>query len=159
MMGREVSSEPQRSTGKCVYAPGDPWRRSCQTNRHACGLGISRRRARLQVNRYLAETPRDGDLDALPALPLFMPLRAAIRRKVTAARLEAARPKEQQAMAKATQTYFRKVCELIALHDSQGTHRPTPKRCLGCRCQCGAATGGVRSRADGLDAHRRFRHT
>jgi aminoglycoside phosphotransferase family enzyme len=38
------------------------------------------------LNRYLAETRRAGDLDALAALPLFMSLRAAIRAKVTAAR-------------------------------------------------------------------------
>jgi aminoglycoside phosphotransferase family enzyme/predicted kinase len=37
-------------------------------------------------NRYLTQTRRDGDLDALAALPLFLSLRAAIRAKVTAAR-------------------------------------------------------------------------
>ena len=39
-------------------------------------------------NRYLTEARRDSDLDALAALPLFMSVRAAIRAKVTAARLE-----------------------------------------------------------------------
>jgi hypothetical protein len=38
------------------------------------------------LNRYLAETRRPSDLDALAALPLFMATRAAIRAKVTAAR-------------------------------------------------------------------------
>ena len=38
------------------------------------------------LNRYLSETRRDEDLDALAALPLFLSLRAAIRAKVTAAR-------------------------------------------------------------------------
>jgi aminoglycoside phosphotransferase family enzyme/predicted kinase len=37
-------------------------------------------------NRYLVETQRIHDLDALAALPLFMSVRAAIRAKVTAAR-------------------------------------------------------------------------
>jgi hypothetical protein len=69
------------------------------------------------LNRYLAETRRDSDLDALAALPLFMSLRAAIRAKVTAARLENARPEERGAIAKAAQTYFRLACELIAPND------------------------------------------
>ena len=38
------------------------------------------------LNRYLNETRRAADLDALAALPLFLSLRAAIRAKVTAAR-------------------------------------------------------------------------
>ena len=42
--------------------------------------------ANIVFNRYLAETRRDGNLDALAALPLFLSVRAAIRAKVTAAR-------------------------------------------------------------------------
>ena len=42
--------------------------------------------ATIVLNRYLAQTRRDADLDALAALPLFMSVRAAIRAKVTAAR-------------------------------------------------------------------------
>ena len=42
--------------------------------------------ANIVFNRYLTETRRDDDLDALAALPLFLSLRAAIRAKVTAAR-------------------------------------------------------------------------
>ncbi len=38
------------------------------------------------LNRYLIDTQRVHDLDALAALPLFMSVRAAIRAKVTAAR-------------------------------------------------------------------------
>ena len=72
--------------------------------------------ANVILNRYLAETRRDSDLDALAALPLFMSLRAAIRSKVTAARLENAKPEEQQAIAKAAQTYFRLACKLITPH-------------------------------------------
>ena len=42
--------------------------------------------ANIVLNRYLTETQRDEDLDALAALPLFLSVRAAIRAKVTAAR-------------------------------------------------------------------------
>ena len=42
--------------------------------------------ANMVFNRYLIETQRVHDLDALAALPLFMSVRAAIRAKVTAAR-------------------------------------------------------------------------
>ena len=64
------------------------------------------------LNRYIAETRRISDLDALAALPLFMSVRAAIRAKVTAARLEAASDK-RDALAKAARTYFRFACSLI----------------------------------------------
>src|SRR5690349_7995505 len=43
-------------------------------------------RANIVLNRYLTETGRIHDYDALAALPLFMSVRAAIRAKVTAAR-------------------------------------------------------------------------
>jgi hypothetical protein len=43
--------------------------------------------ANIVLNRYLTDTQRIHDLDALAALPLFMSVRAAIRAKVTAARL------------------------------------------------------------------------
>src|SRR5262245_30276915 len=43
--------------------------------------------ANIAFNRYLADTQRIHDLDALAGLPLFMSTRAAIRAKVTAARL------------------------------------------------------------------------
>jgi uncharacterized protein len=42
--------------------------------------------ANIVFNRYLTDTQRIHDLDALAALPLFMSVRAAIRAKVTAAR-------------------------------------------------------------------------
>jgi aminoglycoside phosphotransferase family enzyme/predicted kinase len=42
--------------------------------------------ANIVLNRYLYETRRLEDIDALAALPLFLSLRAAIRAKVTAAR-------------------------------------------------------------------------
>ncbi|MFL5044038.1 MAG: AAA family ATPase [Xanthobacteraceae bacterium] len=58
------------------------------------------------LNRYLAETRRGEDLDALAALPFFLSLRAAIRAKVTAARLAHADDGARRAIARAARTYF-----------------------------------------------------
>jgi uncharacterized protein len=44
--------------------------------------------ANIVLNRYLLQTQRTDDLDALAALPLFLSLRAVIRAKVTAERKE-----------------------------------------------------------------------
>jgi hypothetical protein len=68
--------------------------------------------ANIVFNRYLAETRRDDDLDALAALPLFLSLRAAIRAKVTAARAQ-----QSKMRAEAEQNardYFALAQELIA---------------------------------------------
>ena len=65
--------------------------------------------ANIVLNRYLAETRRDDDLDALAALPLFMSVRAAIRAKVTAARPQARRRDRASA-----QSYFALAQRLIA---------------------------------------------
>jgi aminoglycoside phosphotransferase family enzyme/predicted kinase len=62
--------------------------------------------ANIVLNRYLAQTHRAEDLDALAALPFFLALRAAIRAKVTVARMAQAKPSEQQAIAKSAQAYF-----------------------------------------------------
>jgi predicted kinase len=70
--------------------------------------------ANIVLNRYLTETRRDDDLDALAALPLFMSVRAAIRAKVTAARLEQAEPTARGKIADMAQTYFRLARALIA---------------------------------------------
>ena len=51
--------------------------------------------ANIVLNRYLVESRRDENLDALAALPFFLAMRAAIRAMVTAARLERAKPDEQ----------------------------------------------------------------
>ena len=51
--------------------------------------------ANIVFNRYLIETQRVHDLDALAALPLFMSVRAAIRAKVTAARRKHANTREK----------------------------------------------------------------
>lgn len=61
------------------------------------------------LNRYLAETRRAGDLDALAAMPLFMSLRAAIRAKVTAAR-----PQRDAAIEQSARDYFALAQRLIA---------------------------------------------
>jgi hypothetical protein len=70
--------------------------------------------ANIVLNRYLAETRRDADLDALAALPLFMSVRAAIRAKVTAAGLEHAQADKRAAITAAATAYFRLAGELIA---------------------------------------------
>jgi aminoglycoside phosphotransferase family enzyme/predicted kinase len=70
--------------------------------------------ANVVLNRYLAQTRRDTDLDALVALPLFMSVRAAIRAKVTAARVKDAPATERAAIAAAATAYFRLAGELIA---------------------------------------------
>jgi len=70
--------------------------------------------ANVVLNRYLAQTRRDADLDALTALPLFMSVRAAIRAKVTAARLENATQNERDGIAKSVRTYIALAGALIA---------------------------------------------
>src|SRR5262249_6859671 len=67
------------------------------------GLGEA---ANIVLNRYLADTRRDEDLDALAALPFYLSLRASIRARVTAARLEQASDAERPAIAQRARTYF-----------------------------------------------------
>jgi uncharacterized protein len=62
--------------------------------------------ANIVLNRYLAETRRDEDLDALAALPFFLSMRAAIRAKVTAARMERAEAAERDKIARSARAYF-----------------------------------------------------
>ena len=57
-------------------------------------------------NRYLAQTRRIEDLDALAALPFFLSMRAAIRAKVTAARLEQTEQSKHAAIARSATAYF-----------------------------------------------------
>jgi uncharacterized protein len=66
------------------------------------------------LNTYLAAAARVDDLDALAALPFFLSLRAAIRAKVTAARLEAADAAEAPEIERAARTYFDLARRLIA---------------------------------------------
>ena len=60
--------------------------------------------ANIVLNRYLNETQRVEDLDALAALPLFLSLRAAIRAKVTAARR--AQGAERASIEQSAHDYF-----------------------------------------------------
>src|SRR6266566_4610332 len=62
--------------------------------------------ANVVFNRYLADTMRTEDLDALAGLPLFLSMRAAIRAKVTAARIEHAAPDKTAAIARGARAYF-----------------------------------------------------
>jgi predicted kinase len=70
--------------------------------------------ANLVLNRYLAQTRRAEDLDALAALPLFLSLRAAIRAKVTAARMDNVAGAERENIANSAVTYFNLAGEAIA---------------------------------------------
>ena len=62
--------------------------------------------ANIVLNRYLAQTRRTEDLDALAALPFFLSMRAAIRAKVTMARMERAQADERPAIGHAARAYF-----------------------------------------------------
>ena len=63
--------------------------------------------ANVVFNRYLIETRRTEDLDALATLPFHLSMRAAIRAKVTAARLDHAKDDEgRRAIAGVAQKYF-----------------------------------------------------
>jgi len=72
------------------------------------------RPANIVLNRYLSETQRAHDLDALAALPFFLSMRAAIRAKVTAARMELAPPAEREPIATAARGYFAFALDAIA---------------------------------------------
>jgi len=69
--------------------------------------------ANIVFNRYLIETHRDEDLDGLAALPFLLSIRAAIRAKVTAARLKQD-AKDTDAIAAVARRYFDLARELIA---------------------------------------------
>ena len=94
------------------------------------------REANIVLNRYLTETQRIHDLDALAALPLFMSVRAAIRAKVTAARLRQAGlqaelahgPRDYAALAQKLLTPTRP--RLIALGGLSGTGKSLLARAL-----------------------------
>jgi len=66
------------------------------------------------MNGYFAATHRIDDCDGLAALPLFMALRAAIRAKVTAARLDHATEQERETIVHSVQRYFQLALKLIA---------------------------------------------
>jgi uncharacterized protein len=70
--------------------------------------------ANVVLNRYLTETRRPEDLDALAALPFLMSMRAAIRAKVTAARAALAPAADRTATERAAAAYFDLAMALIA---------------------------------------------
>jgi len=72
------------------------------------------RPANIVLNRYLVETQRAEDLDALAALPFFLSLRAAIRAKVTAARMERAAADARADIARVARAYFSFALRAIA---------------------------------------------
>lgn len=76
-----------------------------------CERGL-RAPANIVLNRYLAETHRRDDLDALATLPLFLSVRAAIRAKVTAAKRHTTHA-GHAAIGEAAQNYFRCACAFI----------------------------------------------
>jgi uncharacterized protein len=67
------------------------------------GLGAA---ANIVLNRYLTDTGRDQDLDALAALPFYLSMRASIRARVTAARLAQADEAARPAIAQGARGYF-----------------------------------------------------
>jgi uncharacterized protein len=75
------------------------------------GLGEA---ANVVLNRYLADTRRDEDLDALAALPFYLSIRASIRARVTAARIEQASEAERPAIAQRARAYFDWALRFIA---------------------------------------------
>jgi uncharacterized protein len=94
-------------------------------------------------NRYLAETHRATDLDALAALPLFMSLRAAIRANVTVSRAAIAAPADRGAAAADARKYFALACRLV---------RPSPPILVGVGGLSGTGKSMLaRSLAPGLD--------
>jgi aminoglycoside phosphotransferase family enzyme/predicted kinase len=105
-------------------------------------------------NRYLLETKRAEDLDALAALPFFLSMRAAIRAKVTAARLDRAGIGETEAIGRGAKRYFalaRCLIEpaapaLIAVGGLSGTGKSLLARALA--PELGPAPGAVVLRSD-----------
>ena len=80
--------------------------------------------ANVAFNRYLAQTRRAEDLDALAALPFYLSMRAAIRAKVTAERRERAAPAERAEIGASAQRYF----DLAAARDRAAAGGPARDR-------------------------------
>jgi hypothetical protein len=93
--------------------------------------------ANVVLNRWLAETRRPEDLDGLATLPLFLSLRAAIRAKVAAAKLDVGASERYAAIA-AGRGYFalaqRLIAppapQLVAIGGLSGTGKSTVARAL-----------------------------
>jgi aminoglycoside phosphotransferase family enzyme/predicted kinase len=65
------------------------------------------------LNGYFTAANRIEDCDGVAALPFFMSLRAAIRAKVTAARLALAKSEEKDKIARGAKVYFRLALDLL----------------------------------------------
>jgi aminoglycoside phosphotransferase family enzyme/predicted kinase len=110
--------------------------------------------ANLVLNRYLLATARAEDLDALATLPFFLSMRASIRAKVTAARLEQPATQDTAAIARTARKYFdlaRRVISplpalLIAVGGLSGTGKSALARALA--PEIGAVPGAVVLRSD-----------
>jgi hypothetical protein len=72
------------------------------------------RAANIVFNRYFAETRRLEDFAGLAALPFFMSLRAAIRAKVTLARVQYVEPATRASVQQAAQAYFELALDLLS---------------------------------------------
>lgn len=70
--------------------------------------------ANVVFNRYLAQTRRAEDLDALVALPFYLSMRAAIRAKVTAERRPLAKAATRPAIGGSARRYVELACQAIA---------------------------------------------
>jgi aminoglycoside phosphotransferase family enzyme/predicted kinase len=107
--------------------------------------------ANIVFNRYLSETRRERDIDALAALPLFLSLRAAIRAKVTAARQN---KDKDPAVEQSARDYFALAGKLllpaspmlIAVGGLSGTGKSLLARSLA--ADIGPAPGAVWLRSD-----------
>jgi uncharacterized protein len=65
------------------------------------------------LNDYFSATRRDADYDGIAALPFFMSLRAAIRAKVTVARLDIGAGENRRETAQSAKRYFDLALELL----------------------------------------------
>ena len=99
------------------------------------GLALS---ANIVFNRYLQESREPRHLDALAALPLFLSMRAAIRAKVTAAKLDANGTADLALIRESAQRYFAFALEalrpvspmLIAIGGLSGTGKSVLARAI-----------------------------
>jgi hypothetical protein len=106
------------------------------------------------LDRYLLATRRPEDLDALATLPFFLSMRAAIRAKVTAARLDQPTSHDKAAIGRTARKYFDLARQLIAPAPSlliavgglSGTGKSGLARALA--PEIGAAPGAVVLRSD-----------
>jgi aminoglycoside phosphotransferase family enzyme/predicted kinase len=110
--------------------------------------------ADIVLNRYLAQTRRVEDIDALAALPFYLSMRAAIRAKVTAERRARAAPGGQAEIGRSARRYFdlaRRAIEpatpvMIATGGRSGTGKSALARALA--VQMAPLPGAVVLRSD-----------